>query len=83
MGWVTSSSVAGWLEERNGSVVEEQDHPMNHWLWEKDMNMVEDYYHPTNHWLEVEDMDMVGIYVVEVEGMDMVEEHPLNHRLEV
>jgi hypothetical protein len=38
------------------------------------MNMVEED-HPTNHQLEEEDMNMVGSHIVEVAGMDTVEEH--------
>jgi hypothetical protein len=56
---------------------------MNHRLGEEGMNMVKEHYHPMNHRLEVEYMDMVGIYMVEVDGMDMVEERLLNHRLKV
>jgi hypothetical protein len=28
-------------------------------------------------------MDMAGIHIVEMEGMDMVDERPLNHHLKV
>jgi hypothetical protein len=42
------------------------------------MNMVEEHDHSLNHWLRKEGMNMVGIHMVEVEGMDMVEECPLN-----
>jgi hypothetical protein len=51
---------------------------MNHMLGEEGMNMAKEHYHLTNHRLEVEDMDMM-----EVGGMDMVEERLSNHRLEV
>jgi hypothetical protein len=70
-------------EVEDTNMVEEHDHPMNHRLGDEGTNMVEEHYHPTNHRLEVEDMDMVGIHMVEVRGMDMVEERPLNHRSEV
>jgi hypothetical protein len=65
------------------NMVEEYDYPMNHQLGEEGMNMVEEHYHLTNHRLEVEDIDMVGIHMVEVEGIDIVEERPSNHRPEV
>jgi hypothetical protein len=57
---------------------EEHDHPSNHRLGEEGMNMVEEHDHSLNHWLRKEGMNMVGIHMVEVEGMDMVEECPLN-----
>jgi hypothetical protein len=65
------------------NMVEEQDHPMNHWVGEKGMNMVDEHDHPMNHRLEVKDMNIMGIYMVEVEGMDIVDERPSSHRLEV
>jgi hypothetical protein len=45
--------------------------------------MVEEHDHPSNHWLREEGMNMAGIHMVELEGMDRVEERPSNHRLEV
>jgi hypothetical protein len=39
------------------------------------MNMVEKQDHPTNHRLGEEGMNMVDSNMVEVEGMDTVEEH--------
>jgi hypothetical protein len=65
------------------NMVEEQDHPMNHRVGEKGMNMVDEHDHPMNHRLEVKDMNIMGIYMVEVEGMDIVDERPSSHRLEV
>jgi hypothetical protein len=49
------------------------------------MDMVEEQEHPMNHRLGEEDMNMVGSNMVEVDGMDTVEEHfrPMNHRSEV
>jgi hypothetical protein len=47
------------------------------------MNAVEEHDHPMNHRLGEEGMDMMSIYIVEVEGMDIVEECLMNHRLEV
>jgi hypothetical protein len=47
------------------------------------MNTVEEYDHSINHRLGEEGMNMMGIHMVEVEGMDMVEERPSSHRLEV
>jgi hypothetical protein len=41
----------------------------------EDMNMVEEQDHPMNHQLGEEDMNMVGSYMVEVAGMDIIEEH--------
>jgi hypothetical protein len=46
------------------------------------MNMMEVHDHLSNHRLGEEDMNMEGIHMVEVEVMNMVEEHPLNHRPE-
>jgi hypothetical protein len=46
------------------------------------MNMMEGHDHPSNHQLRKKGMNMVGIHMVEVEGMDMVEERPSNHRPE-
>jgi hypothetical protein len=45
------------------------------------MNMVEEQNHPTNHRLGEEGINMVGSNMVEVDGMDTVEEHfhPMNH----
>jgi hypothetical protein len=42
------------------------------------MNMLEEHDHLSNHRLGEEGMNMTGICMVE-EGMDMVEEYPLNH----
>jgi hypothetical protein len=42
------------------------------------MNMLEEHDYLSNHRLGEESMNMTGIYMVE-EGMDMVEECPLNH----
>jgi hypothetical protein len=39
------------------------------------MNMVEEQDHPMNHQLWEEDMNMVGSHMVEVAGMNTVEEH--------
>jgi hypothetical protein len=47
------------------------------------MNTVEEHDHPTNHQLGEEGMNIVSIHMMEVEGMDMVEESPSNHRPEV
>jgi hypothetical protein len=43
--------------------------------------MVEEQDHPTNHRLGEEGMNMVGSHMIEVKGMDMMEEHfhPMNH----
>jgi hypothetical protein len=46
------------------------------------INMLEKHDHPSIHRLGEESMNMTGIHMVEVEGMDMVEEHPSNHRPE-
>jgi hypothetical protein len=43
------------------------------------MNMVEEHDHPSNHWLREEGMNMAGIHMVELEGMDRMEERPSNH----
>jgi hypothetical protein len=43
------------------------------------MNMLEEHDHLSNHRLEEESMNMMSIYMVEVEGMDMVKECPSNH----
>jgi hypothetical protein len=64
------------------NMVEEHDHLMNHRLGEEDMNMVEEHYHMMNHWLEV-DIHMDDMDMVEVEGMNMVVEHPSNHQSKV
>jgi hypothetical protein len=47
--------------------------------------MVEEQDHPTNHQLGEEGINMVGSHMIEVEGMDTMEEHfyPMNHRPEV
>jgi hypothetical protein len=45
----------------------------------EDVNMVKEYDHPLNHRLGKEGMNIVDIHMVEVEGMDMVEERPSNH----
>jgi hypothetical protein len=47
------------------------------------MNTVEEHDHPMNHRLGEEGMDMTSIHIVEVEGMDIVEECLMNRRLEV
>jgi hypothetical protein len=39
------------------------------------MNMVGEQDHPMNHQSGKEDMNMVGCHIVEVAGMDTVEEH--------
>jgi hypothetical protein len=70
-------------EVKDMNMMEEHDHLMNHRLGEEGMNMMEEHYHPMSHQLKVEEMDMVDIHMVEVEGMDMVEELPLNHRPEM
>jgi hypothetical protein len=46
------------------------------------MNMMEGHDHPSNHQLREKGMNMMGIHMVEVEGMDMVEERPSNYRPE-
>jgi hypothetical protein len=38
------------------------------------MNMLEEHEHPSNHQTEEDGTDMGSIHMVEVEGMDMVEE---------
>jgi hypothetical protein len=50
-----------------------------------DMDMVEEQDHLMNHWLMEEGINMVDSNMVEVDGMDAMEEHlhPMNHRLEV
>jgi hypothetical protein len=65
------------------NMVEEHGQPMNHRLGEEGMNTVKEHDHPMNHQMGENDMNMAGIHMVEVEGMDMVEERPLNHRSEV
>jgi hypothetical protein len=49
------------------------------------MDMLEEQDHSTNHRLRDESMNMVGSNMVEVDGMDTVDEHfhPINHRPEV
>jgi hypothetical protein len=44
--------------------------------------MVEEHDHPSNYWQAEEGMNMTDIHMVEVEGMDMVEERPSNYRSE-
>jgi hypothetical protein len=45
------------------------------------MDMIEEQDHPTNHRLDEEGMNMVGSYMMEVDGMDTMDEHfhPMNH----
>jgi hypothetical protein len=45
----------------------------------EDMNILVEHDHPSNHRLGEEDMNTKGIHMVEVEGMDIVEECPSNH----
>jgi hypothetical protein len=49
----------------------------------EDINMLEERDYSSNHQLGEEGMNMVDIHMVEVECMDMVEEHSSNHRVEV
>jgi hypothetical protein len=51
----------------------------------EDMDMVQEQDHPMNHRLGEESMNMVDGNMVEVDGMDTVEEHfyLMNHRPEV
>jgi hypothetical protein len=44
--------------------------------------MVKEHDHPSNHRLEEEGMDIADIHMMEVDGMDMVEEHPSNRQSE-
>jgi hypothetical protein len=46
------------------------------------MDMVKKYDHPSNHRLGEDGTNMAGIYMVEVDGMNMVEERPSNHQSE-
>ena len=46
------------------------------------MNMLEEHEHLSNHRLGDKGMNMMYIHMIEVEGMDMVEEHSSNHRAE-
>jgi hypothetical protein len=45
-----------------------------------DVNMVKEHDHPSNYRLKEEGMDMTDIHMMEMEGMDMVEEHPSNRQ---
>jgi hypothetical protein len=49
------------------------------------MNMVEEQDHPINHRLGEEGMNMMGSNMVEVDGMNTMDEHfhPINHQPEV
>jgi hypothetical protein len=51
----------------------------------KGINIVEEQDHPMNHMRGEEDIHMVGIHMVEVDGMDTVEEHyhTMNHQPEI
>jgi hypothetical protein len=47
------------------------------------MNMLEEHDRLSNHRTDEEGMDMAGIHMMEVEDMDMVEEHLSMERSEV
>jgi hypothetical protein len=47
------------------------------------MNMLEEHERPSNQRSEEEGMNMAGIHMVEVEGMNMVEERPSKERPKV
>jgi hypothetical protein len=64
------------------NMLEDHSHLMNHQLEDESINMVEEHDHPMNHRLGEEGMNMIGIHMVDVEGMNMVEERPTNHRPE-
>jgi hypothetical protein len=64
------------------NMLDDHDHLINHRLEEEGINTVEKHDYPMNHRLGEESMNMMGIHMVDVEGMNMVEERSTNQRSE-